>query len=229
MIEHPLSIYPKVVVLGLEVACFPNFLKYRCTNFLRGCASLHSHQQAIQESNTSLLIHKISTCRGLDALMILICEQHYSVGTVTHAASWEWQIGLSYTPYGHLNYPPPPWYVSAWGGTCWEPDSGFLAKYDKDRLHALPTSVLLGSAKSPKPTTLGSEPRTVSVFPGQLAKDNASWSYSTPWGENMINKFVVRADVWGWQFWDPILKLGQILERKPAVSLGRKGKKIKEI
>lgn len=150
-----------------------------------------------------------------------------SVGT--HKASWERQIRLTYILYSLLNYPLPLWYVAVWGRTHGEHDSDFLANYDKDRLYVLPASVLLGSAKSLKPTTLGSEPRAVSVFPGQLAKDNASQSYSIPWGENTINKFVVRADVWGWQFWDPILKLGQILERKPAISMGRKGMKIKEI
>lgn len=101
-----------------------------------------------------------------------------SVGT--HKASWERQIRLTYILYSLLNYPLPLWYVAVWGRTHGEHDSDFLANYDKDRLYVLPASVLLGSAKSLKPTTLGSEPRAVSVFPGQLAKDNASQSYSIP-------------------------------------------------
>lgn len=149
-------------------------------------------------SNTNL-IHKISTCKGLDNSMILICEQQ-----LVHRNSHSWGImgktDWTYIPYSHLNCPPPLWYVAIWGRTFWEPDSGFLANYDKDRLHALPASVLLCFAKSLKPTTLGSEPRAVSVFPGQLAEDNASQSYSIPWGKNTINKFVVRAYLWGLQF-----------------------------
>ena len=105
------------------------------------------------------------------------------------------ETGQTYIPHSHLNCPPPLWYVAVWGRTFWELDSGFLAKHDKDRLHALSASVLLCFAKSLKPTTLGSEPRAVSVFPGQLAKDNASQSYSLPGEENTINKFVVRADL----------------------------------
>lgn len=153
---------------------------------------------------------------------------NWCVGTVTHEATWERQTRLTYIPYSHLNCPPPLWYVAVWGRTFWEPGSGFLANYDKDRLHALPASVLLCFAKSLKPTTLGSEPRAVSVFPGQRAKDNASQSYSSLRRKHnqqicCQGRFVRLA------VWDPILKLVQILERKAAISTGRKGMKIKEI
>lgn len=194
-----------------------------------GCSTGHMWSDNLREfgSNPSLLIHRMSTCGDLDASTILICEQH-----IICRNSHPWGI-MGKTDRTDL-YTLQPLELSPTSMVCGSLGknilrAGFLANYDKDRLHALPASVLLCSAKSLKPTTLGSEPRAVSVFPGQLTKDNASQSYSIPWGENTINKFVVRADVWGWQFWDPILKPGQILERKPAISMGRKGMKIKEI
>ena len=39
------DLYPKAVLLGLELGCFSNFLRNSHTDFQSSCTSLHSYQQ----------------------------------------------------------------------------------------------------------------------------------------------------------------------------------------